>query len=167
MGSRFLITRSALRLSRRERRDAVRAWLWLAAARIALIWLPYGSIERVALRIPARRRIDIESSPARYALAVKRAARLVPSGCLPQAIAAQCLLRREGQPSRVVFGDARDTDGGLKAHAWLRHDGRTVLGGETADRYLPLAALRSGSDLVFQHPAAVEIQDLSPRSHRS
>ena len=140
MGSLFLITRSALRLSSRERRDAARAWLWLAAARIALIWLPYGSIERLVPRIPARRRINVEPSPARYTLAVKRAARLVPAGCLPQAIAAQCLLRREGQPSRVVFGVAQDKDGGLEAHAWLWHDGRPVLGGETADRYTPLAA---------------------------
>ena len=142
MGSLFLITRSALRLSSRERRDAARAWLWLAAARIALIWLPYGSIERLVRRIPARRRINVEPSPARYTLAVKRAARLVPAGCLPQAIAAQCLLRREGQPSRVVFGVAQDKDGGLEAHAWLWHDGRTILGGELADRYTPLAAPR-------------------------
>lgn len=141
MGSLFLITRSALRLSRRERRDAARAWLWLAAARIALIWLPYGSIERVVSRIPARRRSYGDSSPARYTLAVKRAARLVPAAaCLPQAIAAQCLLRREGQPSRVVFGVAQDKDGGLEAHAWLWHDGRPILGGETANRYTPLAA---------------------------
>ena len=142
MGSLFLITRSAVRLSGRERRDAVRAALWLAAARIALIWLPYGSIERLIPRIPARRRINVKPSPARYALAVKRAARLVPAGCLPQAIAAQCLLRREGAPSRVVFGVAQDNGGSLEAHAWLWHDGRTVLGGETADRYTPLAAPR-------------------------
>ena len=83
MGSLFLITLSALRLSRRERRDAIRAWLWLSAARIALIW-PYGSIERLVPRIPARRRINVEPSPAHYTLAVKRAARLVSAGCLPQ-----------------------------------------------------------------------------------
>ena len=167
MGSLFLITRSALRLSSRERRDAVRAWLWLAAARLALIWLPYGSVERLVPRIPARRRINVEPSPARYTLAVKRAARLLRAGCLPQAIAAQCLLRREGQPSRVVFGVAPDRDGGLAAHAWLWQDGRTVLGGETADRYTPLSPLRSGSDLVFQHPADDEIQDLTPPSRTS
>ena len=142
MGSPFLITRSALRLSRRERRDAVRACLWLAVARIALICLPYGSIERLVTRVPARRRINVEPSPASYALAVIRAARLVPAGCLPQAIAAQCLLRREGEPSRVVFGVAHDKDGGLKAHAWLWHHGRIVLGGETANCYTPLAAPR-------------------------
>ena len=142
MGSLFLITRSALRLSRRERRDAVRACLWLAVARIALICLPYGSIERLVTRIPARRRIDVAPSPPRYTRAVKRAARLVPAGCLPQAIAAQCLLRREGEPSRLVFGVAHDKDGGLEAHAWLWHGGRTVFGGETADRYTPLAAPR-------------------------
>jgi hypothetical protein len=143
LGSLFLITRSALRLSSRERCDAVRGLLWLAVARIALIWLPYGSIERLVPRIPARRRITIEPSPARYTLAVTRAARLVPAGCLPQAIAAHCLLRREGQPSRVVFGVAHDKDGGLDAHAWLCDDGGILLGGETAKHYRPLTPLRS------------------------
>ena len=142
MGSLFLITRSALRLSRRERRDAVRACLWLAVARIALICLPYGSIERLVTRVPGRRRISVEPSPARYTLAVKRAARLVPAGCLPQAIAAQCLLGREGQSSRVVFGVAHGKDGGLDAHAWLCDDGGILLGGDTANRYRPLTPLR-------------------------
>jgi hypothetical protein len=167
LGSLFLITRSALRLSRRDRRDAVRAWRWLVAARLALIWLPYGSVARLIARIPARRRISVEPSPDRYSLAVKRAARLVPAGCLPQAIAAHCLLRREGSISEIVFGVARDKHGGLEAHAWLWNGGRILVGGEKADRFIPLAPLLPGSGLVFQHPPDVEIQDLTPPSRAS
>jgi Transglutaminase-like superfamily len=142
--SLFLITRSARRLSRRERLEAARAWLWLVAARTALACRPYGSVAGLVARIPARRRTRDETSPERCARAVRRASRLVPgSSCLPQAIAAQCLLRRDGWRSQIVFGVAQDEDGGLEAHAWLSNDGRIVVGGEPADRYIPLAAPRA------------------------
>jgi Transglutaminase-like superfamily len=142
--SLFLITRSALRLPRRERLEAVRAWLWLAAARTALVCLPYGSIARLVARIPARVRRQAGPSPERHARAIRRASRLVPGcGCLSQAVAAQCLLRREGWTSEIVFGVAQQKDGGLDAHAWLWNDGRIVIGGEPADRYTPLAAPRA------------------------
>lgn len=144
MRSLFLITRSARRLSRRDRLDAARAWLWLVAARTGLTCLPYGSVARLVARIPARHRTPDEVSPERCARAVRRASRLVPGpGCLPQAIAAQCLLRRDGWSSQIVFGVAHGKDGGLEAHAWLSNDGRIVVGGEPADRYVPLAAPRA------------------------
>jgi hypothetical protein len=142
--SLFLITRSVRRLSRRERLDAARAWLWLVAARTGLTCLPYGSIARLVVRIPARHRTRDETSPERCARAIRRASRFVPgSSCLPQAIAAQCLLRREGWTSQIVFGVAQDKDGDLEAHAWLSNDGRIVVGGEPADHYTPLAAPRA------------------------
>jgi hypothetical protein len=133
-----------LRLSRRERLDAARAWLWLVAVRTGLTCLRYGSIARLVARIPARRRTRHQTSPERCARAVGRASRFVPgSSCLPRAIAAQCLLRREGWTSQIVFGVAQDKDGDLEAHAWLSNDGCIVVGGEPADRYTPLAAPRA------------------------
>lgn len=144
MRSLFLITRSALRLSNRERLDAVRAWLWLGAVRAALVCLPYGSITRLIARIPARRYPRAGSSPERFTRAIQHASHLVPGcGCLPQAVAAHCLLRREGWSSQIIFGVAQNNNGGLEAHAWLWNDGRIVIGGEPADRYTPLAAPRA------------------------
>jgi hypothetical protein len=141
--SLFLITRSALRLSRRERLDAARAWLWLLAARSGLTVFSYGRIAQLITRIPPRR-MRAGTSPERCARAISRARRLVPwCGCLPQAVATQCLLRREGLTSHLVFGVAQNQDGGLEAHAWLWNDGRILVGGETADRYTPLAAPRA------------------------
>jgi Transglutaminase-like superfamily len=142
--SLFLVTRSALGLSRRERLDAARAWLWLVAARSGLTLFSYGRIAQLVARIPARRRIQAGTSPERCARAISRASRLVPGrGCLPQAVATQCLLRREGLTSHIVFGVAQSKDGGLEAHAWLWNDGRILVGGEIADRYAPLAAPRA------------------------
>ena len=142
MRSLFLITRSALRLSTRERFDVVRAWLWLVAARTGLHCLGYGSIARLVARIPAPG-VQAQSSPERYVRAIRRASRLLPGcRCLPQALAVQCLLRRGGWTPQIVFGVAQSKDGGLEAHAWLWNDGRVVIGGEPADRYTPLAAPR-------------------------
>ena len=50
--------------------------------------------------------------------------------CLPQAMAAQWMLRRRGIPSRLVFGARRRSDAELEFHAWLRVGAETVLGGE-------------------------------------
>ena len=143
MRSLLLITRSGLRLSRRDRLDVARAWLWLVAARTGVACLSYGSITRLVARIPVRQESRDATSPERCARAVRRASRFVGgSSCLTQAIAAQCLLRRDGWTSQIVFGVAQDSNGGLEAHAWLWNDGRIVVGGEPADRYIPLAAPR-------------------------
>jgi len=109
--SLFLITRSALRLSRRDRLEAVRAWLWLMAARAGLTLFSYKWIARLVARIPVRR-ISARTTPERCALAIGRAARVAPGcGCLPQAVAAQCLLRRDRLNSNIVFGVAHEPVG--------------------------------------------------------
>lgn len=143
MRSLFLIGRSALRLSRRDRLDAARAWLWLLAARAGLRLFSYGRIARLVARVPVRR-IQAGTTAERCVRAIGRARRLVPRcGCLPQAVATQCLLRREGLNSHIVLGVAHNQDGSLEAHAWLWSDGRILVGGEVADRYTPLATSRA------------------------
>ena len=143
MRSLFLITRSALRLSRRDQLEAARAWLWLMAARAGLSLFSYTWIARLVARIPVGR-IAAGTTPERCARAIGRAARLAPGcGCLPQAIATQCLLRRQGLNSNIVFGVAHNQDGSLEAHAWLWSDGRILVGGEAAGHYTPLATPRT------------------------
>lgn len=69
--------------------------------------------------------------------AVETAARYVPLGfvCLPQAMAAQRLLRRRGIASTLYLGVATDTKKpeSLIAHAWLRA-GDKILTGEAESR---------------------------------
>lgn len=143
MRSLFLITRSALRLSRRDRLDAARAWLWLMGARAGLTLFSYRWIARLIATIPARRSAA-GTTPERCARAIGRAVRAAPGcGCLPQAVATQCLLRREGLNSNIVFGIAHNQDGSLEAHAWLWSDGRILVGGEVAGRYTPLVTPRA------------------------
>ena len=143
MRSLFLITRKALRLSRHDRLDAARAWLWLMGARAGLTLFSYRWIAQLVARLPVRRS-PAGTTPERCARAIGRAIRLAPGcGCLPQAVATQCLLRREGLNSHIVFGVAHNQDGSLEAHAWLWSDGRILVGGDVAGRYTPLATPRA------------------------
>lgn len=69
------------------------------------------------------------------------------STCLVRALAGAMLLRRRRiRGARVRFGVRRD-GGALAAHAWLLLGAETLLGGEQATEYRPLADLgcREGS----------------------
>ena len=80
----------------------------------------------------------VSVSPADIALAVTRAATLVPSAtCLTQALAGAFLIRRAGSNAIIHFGVARD-DAGIKAHAWLESNGGILIGGREAAGYVPL-----------------------------
>lgn len=62
--------------------------------------------------------------------AVETAARYVPkANCLPQALTAQVLLLRCGQPAAFRLGVGRDEHGRFEAHAWVECGGRVVVGG--------------------------------------
>src|SRR5262245_19370516 len=113
------------------------------AARAGLTLVSYQWIARLVARIPARR-MAARTTPERCARAIGRAVRVAPGcGCLPQAVATQCLLRRDGLNSTIVFGVARNQAGSLEAHAWLWSDGRILVGGEVAGRYTPLVTPRA------------------------
>ena len=67
--------------------------------------------------------------------------------CLPQAVAAQWMLRRRGVRSRLVFGVRRGAEGSgqLEFHAWLMVGGECVVGGQEIGSYTafpPFAATR-------------------------
>jgi hypothetical protein len=117
--------------------------LWLLTARVALCVLAYATIARLTARLTRRRGSGLRSADD-CAVALRRALRVLPeSGCLARAIAATCLLRREGHDPRIVFGVALGEDGRLDAHAWVQHEGRTVVGGETAETYRALTPPRA------------------------
>ena len=66
--------------------------------------------------------------------------------CLPQAMAAQWMLRRRGMESRLSFGARRKGEGrDLEFHAWLNAGGECVLGGDEIETY---AALPPFDDVI-------------------
>jgi Transglutaminase-like superfamily len=133
-------------LSPAEIRGLGLAWLCLLVAGLAIRVLPLPRIERLLARLaPARRVTPLE--PGRLARLVGIAARhhLLPLACLPQSLALQALLRRQGVGAELRIGVRRE-DRMLRAHAWVEHAGLPVADpvgiGEV---FLPLMQARSAS----------------------
>lgn len=127
-------------LSRTDQSLLLRAILLVGAIRIGLWLLPFGVMQRIALR----RRAKMESAQpiSRLVWAVTAVSHYLPgSTCLAQALAAQVLLARSGYQSRVEIGVAKDEPSRFEAHAWLVCEDRVVLGGPGVDRYTSLLAL--------------------------
>ena len=127
--------------------------LWLALARVAVRLVP--------LRILGKtlgRSVDSSSSPRFEAMDADRANRLAAnteraslrlpgeSKCLPKAVALQWMLRRAGQPSRLVVAVHRtDRTAPHAFHAWVEQGGRMLIGRCERSEYSPV--------LAFDHPA--------------
>ena len=137
MRSLVRIVRSAAALEPGERAAAVRGIVWLVAVRAALRVASYRAVSRAAARVPRRARARLSAEECGDA--IRRASRLARGAtCLARAIAAKCLLRREGWHPSLSLGVSRDAAGDLRAHAWVISNGVTVAGGEEAAQYCPL-----------------------------
>jgi hypothetical protein len=124
-----------------ERRLLLQAWLLLGVLRVALWLLPFRTIQVLLAKLTTRPRTAITSERIGWAVAV--ASVYVPwATCLPQALAAQTLLRRHGYQAQVRIGVAHTATRRLEAHAWVECAGRIVIGGsaEAVARYTPLPA---------------------------
>jgi hypothetical protein len=77
-----------------------------------------------------------------WAIAALGARRPLSSTCLEQGVALVMLLTARRIPSRLVIGVGRP-DPDLRAHAWVEHEGRVVLGAVQADGLVPLPSAAS------------------------
>jgi len=113
----------------------------LLAARLALIFVPFPKLAKrlgtfVPPSDPRAVRTRAPAAPAQVRLAqeigwaVTRSARWLPfrAVCLPQAMAAQVMLRRRGVASVMRFGAGPGEEKPLDAHAWLDAAGVEVTG---------------------------------------
>ncbi len=80
--------------------------------------------------------------PLKVAVAVRRASRYTffRSVCYDQAIAAKLMLKMRKIPSTLYFGTAKDNDGKLIAHAWLKCSEIIVTGEKGMDRFTVIGA---------------------------
>jgi hypothetical protein len=121
---------SALQLGRRERCEALRALGWLTLARAAVRVWSYSTIRRAVDRVAPRRIAAAPMTPVDCERALRRAVRVLPcASCLARAVAAACLLRREGRNSTLTIGVRFDSARRFHAHAWLESEGLIVTGG--------------------------------------
>lgn len=132
------------RLSWPDRALLVEAFVFLAAACIALRLVPFRRL------VPHLGVVTSDASPpggaagglpARIGRAVQVVARRVPwhTQCLTEAMAAQWMLRRRGLPGVLHLGVQKAGDT-MTAHAWTSCHDEYVVGGAGAERFTPLAA---------------------------
>ena len=76
----------------------------------------------------------------RIKVANQRASRVSPwkNKCLVQSLAVRCMLNRLNVQSQLSFGVAKEEDGKVSAHAWIRAGGVELVekGGEYRELYL-------------------------------
>ncbi len=127
-----------LSINRGDRWLLIEAALFLAAARVALLVVPFRRIVPWLERAPASAECD-GALVAAVGRAVTVAARNVPwnAVCLPQAMAAKAMLARRGQGSALHLG-AGMAEGSVSAHAWLVAGGEIVVGETGLDGIAPL-----------------------------
>ena len=127
------------RLEGRDKWMLFHAALWLAAARVMLMAMPFP---KLASSLSGKDREEVDAPDAellrRISAAVGAAAGNVPwrSDCFPQAIAGHMLLRHHGYRSTIHLGVERGGGDDLKGHAWLTSGDTVVTGGENLDRYV-------------------------------
>ncbi len=138
--------RKFLRLPPSERGLLIRATVQLGTISVGLRLLPLQTLRRLLARVsrPSAAPHGADAcSPEQIAWAVSVASRYVPGAgtCLPQALATQMLLEREGHVARLHIGIAKDDERQLQAHAWVESQGRVVIGGSDVGRYTQLMAV--------------------------
>ena len=104
------------------------ALVTVAHVRIALWVLPWRALAKsITVRPNVRSLPPSLPSPGRLEWAVSVASRVVPyATCLTQALALQQLLARHGYRSIVQVGVSK-VDERFTAHAWVEHDGQSLL----------------------------------------
>jgi hypothetical protein len=136
----------------RRRALLIEAALWLLAARIALLAVPFPRLarrigefvaptdERVARSVGGASEADARLA-AEIGWATVSAARHVPfrAVCLPQAMAARIMLRRRGVASVLHFGAAKGQEKPFDAHAWLDAAGVEVTGYPVSAQFAEIA----------------------------
>ena len=139
-------------IDNRRRALLVEAVGCLLLARLALIFIPFPKLaRRLGAFVPpsdARALRARDAGPRDHmrlaeeiGWAVTRAARYVPFNavCLPQAMAAQVMLKRRGVGSVMHFGAAKGQDKPIDAHAWLDAAGVEVTGYPVAAGFTEIA----------------------------
>jgi hypothetical protein len=122
-----------------------RKYLWeaaimLAFARLAIRFVPAVRIFAWAARPPKVicRFAEDEVGWISWAVETIGTKQWMRAVCLPQALAAQTMLRRRGIASSLCLGVSREGDT-LLAHAWVEIRGKVILGGRGVQSFTRLA----------------------------
>jgi hypothetical protein len=149
MARRYWKLRRFAALGWAQRALLIEAVALLSITRLALLLVPFPLLaKRFGTFVPpSDGRVTLQRSPGaeehvrlarEIGRVVTRAARHAPfrAVCLPQAMAAQIMLRRRNVPSVMHFGAAKEAgSSSLSAHAWLVAAGVKVTGFPVAETF--------------------------------
>jgi len=139
--------RAYRRLSRTERRLAIKSIVLVASVRLGLWLLPFRTIQRASAYLGRPGGSGSTAGTREIVWAVRLASRYVPRAtCLVQALSTQILLGRHGHAGQVHIGVALDAQREFQAHAWVESGGEVLIGGsEELDGYTPLLVLEGST----------------------
>jgi hypothetical protein len=149
--------RTARRTSGKQWRLLAEAGGLLVVARLVVWFVPFRSLAtRLGEEMAESPAVDTEEQRAAalpIGWAVRTLGRRLPwmSQCLVQAVAATWMLQRRRIPSTLYFGMAKDSDGKLTAHAWVRCGTQVLTGAKGRHEFTVVATfaesgLGSGPD---------------------
>lgn len=120
--------------------------------RLGLWRLPFPTLLRFAAFLGRARRTNHPgaATPDDIVWAVNAASRFTPKAtCLTRALTLNALLSRRGLASHIKIGIAKESNGGLKSHAWVEHDGRVILGAlPDLNEYSTFVSLERATNLL-------------------
>jgi hypothetical protein len=116
------------------------AYIYLIWARV-LMWQPFAKLAP-SLGLPMQETSTLRRKSdqpvlrrASHAIAIMSKYTVWESTCLIRAIAAMKMLERRKVGSTLYLGTAKDPEGNLIAHAWLRSGSTVITGGEVMQDY--------------------------------
>ena len=137
--------RTARRTSGKQWRLLAEAGGLLVVARLVVWFVPFRSLAtRLGEEMAESPAADTEAQRAAalpIGWAVRTLGRRLPwmSQCLVQAVAATWMLQHRRIPSTLYFGLAKDSDGKLQAHAWVRSGEKILTGAQGHHDYRVVA----------------------------
>jgi hypothetical protein len=135
--------RKFLKLGGTRQRLALQALAAVVRSSVAVHLLPFSRITRSFKRQNSIVANSSPYSPEQIAWSVAAVGRRVPgASCLAQALALARMLASHGYRSDVEIGVTRSKGRKIAAHAWVRHNGQVILGGDS-DAYHVIARFPS------------------------
>ena len=116
------------------------AWIFLAFARLVLVFVPFRRIANMLGKVMYEVPADLQQDPkvlAAVSVAIIRAGARSPwrTKCFEQAIASKIMLRLRGIRTTVYFGISKNGPGEMRAHAWLKVNDTIVTGGPDISQF--------------------------------
>ena len=134
-------------------RRSISDWRLLAGASLmqvlaacALRTMPLPALRRLFARLRPLTHLLLAGSEARVIWAIEATGRRLAgvSTCLVRAIIVDVRLSTPERPLRLTIGVKRSPEGDpLQAHAWVGDCDRILIGGATAEEFLPMLAWES------------------------